>query len=150
MNSEWLLSTDQHSFLDTKEVWLHFCLLTPSKIKQSRASGREWSSHQGWFSPIKILDPGDIRWLPLALSTSILIPANFWQKSDYNPTSHSWYVENKLTNKYVPLCIHCRVRYNLRVNWTQSQSDVPWRQFGTRVFNVRYLSHSDKPGCLVT
>jgi len=45
-NSERLLSTDQCSFLDTKEAWLHFVLWTPVKssdqeprngaIKQSR------------------------------------------------------------------------------------------------------------------
>jgi len=35
MNSERLISTDQHVFSATEEVWLHFC---PCKIKQSRAS----------------------------------------------------------------------------------------------------------------
>lgn len=42
-NSEWLISTEQHT--DTKEALLHLCPLNPRKIKWSR-----------WFSPIKILD----------------------------------------------------------------------------------------------
>ena len=38
-NSEWLISTDQCTFSDTKEVWL-FCPLNSHRIKQSRTSIR--------------------------------------------------------------------------------------------------------------
>ena len=53
-NSEWLLSTDQHTFLDTKEAWLRFVLWTP--VKSSDQEPRK-QSNQGRFSLIKILDP---------------------------------------------------------------------------------------------
>ena len=56
MNSERLhvISTDQCTFSDTKEAWLRFCPLNSHTIK---SLGMEWSSDQGWFSTIKILDP---------------------------------------------------------------------------------------------
>jgi len=49
-NQDQIRSTDQCTFSDTKEAWLSFCPLNSCKIKQS--------SDQGWFSPIKNLDPG--------------------------------------------------------------------------------------------
>jgi len=54
INSERLTSTDQCTFSDTKEVWLHFCPWNQA----IKSLGTEQSSDQGRFSPIKILDPG--------------------------------------------------------------------------------------------
>ena len=50
-NSEWLLSTDQHTFLDTKEAWLRFALWTPIKSSdQEPWSGviKRWPRSPSW------------------------------------------------------------------------------------------------------
>jgi len=55
-NFERLISTDQRTFqiLSTRGYISSFELLWNQAINSLRM---EWSSNQGWFSPIKILDP---------------------------------------------------------------------------------------------
>jgi len=50
------MSTDQHIFSDTKEAWLHFCLLTPIK-SSNQEPWKGMIKQQGQCSLIKILDP---------------------------------------------------------------------------------------------
>ena len=55
MNSEELISSDQHIFSDTKVVWQQFRPLNPCKLKNwSRTLER--SSNQGQISPTKTLN----------------------------------------------------------------------------------------------
>ena len=76
-NSERLLSTDQRTFLDTKEAWLHFVLWTPVKssdqeprngaIKRSRTI---FSDQDSWSRSQTLLQATRM-WLPLATWSAI-------------------------------------------------------------------------------
>ena len=70
-NSEWLISTDQCTFSDTKEAWLHFVLLSSRKIKQSRAlegtikqSRMIFTNQDSWSQSQALLQVAHM-WLPL-------------------------------------------------------------------------------------
>ena len=58
MNSEWLISTDQHISSDIEETWQCFILIKKSFWKGTIKWSRVIFTDQGWFSLIKILDPG--------------------------------------------------------------------------------------------
>jgi len=79
MNSERLLSTDQRTFLDTKEAWLRFVIWTPVKssdqeprngaIKRSRMT---FTNQDSWSRSQMLLQAMRM-WLPLVSWSAILV-----------------------------------------------------------------------------
>ena len=78
-NSEWLLSTDQRTFLDTKEAWLRFVLWTPVKSsdQEPRNGAIKWSrtifTGQDSWSRSQTLLQAMRMWLPLVSWSAIPI-----------------------------------------------------------------------------
>ena len=79
MNSEQLLSTDQSSFLDTKEAWLRFVLWTPLKSSdqepRNRAIKRSRTiiTDQDSWSWLQTLLRATRTWLPLVSWSAISV-----------------------------------------------------------------------------
>ena len=79
-NSEWLISTDQRTFLDTTEVWLCFALWTPIRSSDQEPWNRviKWSrtiftNQDSWLWSQMLLQVTRM-WLPLVPCTHQLQP----------------------------------------------------------------------------